>query len=109
MATKQTTSRPSERAYQLFVRPLVTEKTTHQAEKGNWIAFEVALEATKPELKAAFESLYGVKVERINTLIQKGKTKTVRGRAMTTRRSDVKKAFIKLVDGQTVDLMAGVK
>ncbi|PIZ30841.1 MAG: 50S ribosomal protein L23, partial [Alphaproteobacteria bacterium CG_4_10_14_0_8_um_filter_53_9] len=51
--------------------------------------------------------LYGVEVTRINTLIQKGKTKGFRG--VKGMRSDVKKAFIKLKDGQSIDLMAGVK
>ena len=104
MATKQI---PTERMYQLLKRPLVTEKTTQQAEAGNWVSFEVALDATKPELKAAFERLYGVTVERVNTLIQKGKTKRFKGRP--GQRSDIKKAFIKVKDGETVDLMAGVK
>lgn len=102
-----TTTLPTERMYGLFVRPLVTEKTSAMAESGNWMAFEVALDATKPELKAAFERLYGVEVERVNTLIQKGKNKVFKGRR--GQRSDVKKAFIKVKDGQTVDLMAGVK
>ncbi|HEX2858799.1 MAG TPA: 50S ribosomal protein L23 [Alphaproteobacteria bacterium] len=101
MATK---SAPTERMYNLFVRPLVTEKTS---KLGNWLAFVVANDATKPELKTAFERLYGAEVERVNTLIQKGKTKGVRGKRVF--RSDIKKAYIKLKDGQTVDLMAGVK
>jgi large subunit ribosomal protein L23 len=102
MATK---SAPTERMYNLFIRPLVTEKTSKM---GNWLSFVVANDATKPELKTAFERLYGVEVLTVNTLIQKGKTKVVRGRH-TVFRSDVKKAYIKLKDGQTVDLMAGVK
>jgi len=104
MATKQI---PTERMYQLFVRPLVTEKTSRQAESGNWLSFEVALDATKPELKAAFERLYGVPAIAVNTLIQKGKARGFRGRP--GQRSDVKKAYIKVADGQSVDLMAGVK
>ena len=103
MATKNT---PTELMYQILVRPLVTEKTAKQAE-GNWLAFEVAAGATKPEIKTAMERLYGVEVLRVNTLIQKGKQrgfKNIKG-----QRSDVKKAFIKLKDGQGLDLMAGVK
>jgi large subunit ribosomal protein L23 len=96
---------PTERMYQLFVRPLVTEKTTKVAEDGNWLTFEVLQDATKPELKAAFERLYGVEVLRVNTLTQKGKKRT---RNLGTR-SDVKKALIKLKDGASVDLSAGAK
>lgn len=104
---KQASKTPTERMYQLFLRPVVTEKTTKVAESGNWLAFEVAPDATKPELKLAFETLYGVTVERVNTLIRKGKNRGFKGRM--GQRSDVKKAFIKVKDGETVDLMAGVK
>lgn len=103
MTTKST---PTPRMYQLLVRPLVTEKTTKVAE-ANWLAFEVQTDATKPEIKTAVERLYGVEVERVNTLTQKGKAKGFQGRA--GQRSDVKKAFIKLKNGQSIDLMAGVK
>lgn len=96
---------PTERMYQLIVRPLVTEKTTKVAEAGNWLTFEVLEDATKPEIKAAFERLYGVEVLRVNTLIQKGKKRT----RNLGQRSDVKKALIKLKDGQSVDLSAGAK
>lgn len=101
------TPTPTERMYTLLVRPLVTEKTTKIAESGNWLAFEVLPDATKPELKEAVERLYGVTVLRVNTLIQKGKARGFKGRA--GQRSDVKKAFIKLKDGQSIDLAAGVK
>ncbi len=96
---------PTERMYQLLVRPLVTEKTTKVAEAGNWLTFEVLPDATKPEIKEAVQRLYGVDVLRVNTLIQKGKKKT---RALSAR-SDVKKALIKLKDGQNIDLSAGAK
>lgn len=99
------TNTPTERMYQLVVRPLVTEKTTRVAESGNWLTFEVKLDATKPEIKEALQRLYGVDVLKVNTLIQKGKKRT---RAIGAR-SDIKKAFVKLKDGQSVDLSAGVK
>lgn len=98
---------PTTQMYQILVRPLVTEKTTRLAESGNWIAFEVAPGANKVEIRKAVEALYGVNVLAVNTLISKGKTKAARGRRIF--RSDVRKAFIKLKDGQSVDLMAGVK
>ena len=64
------------------------------------------LPATKPEVKVAVEALFGVQVLAVNTLIQKGKTKRFRGRPGA--RSDVKKAFVKLVEGQTIDLTTGL-
>lgn len=96
---------PTERMYQLLVRPLVTEKTTKVAEDGNWLSFEVLLDATKPEIKAALQRLYSVDVLKVNTLIQKGKKRTRNLGA----RSDMKKAFVKLKDGQSVDLSASAK
>ncbi len=95
----------NEKFYQLIKRPLVTEKTTKIAETGNWLSFEVLKTATKPEIKEAIEALYGVDVIRVNTLIAKGKKKG--GRFGATQ--DVKKAFVQLKDGQSADLMAGVK
>lgn len=93
--------------YQLLIKPLVTEKTTKMAEVGNWVSFEVAPGATKPQIKAAVEGLYGVEVARVNTMVTKGKSRGFQGR--NGQRSDVKKAFVQLKKGQTVDLLAGVK
>jgi large subunit ribosomal protein L23 len=101
MATPATT----EAHYQLLKRPVVTEKTAQIAESGNWLAFEVERSATKPQIKAAVEALYGVEVTRVNTLIRKGKKKG--GRLGFT--SDIKRALVQLKAGQTADLMAGVK
>lgn len=103
--SKISNATPSERMYQILRRPLVTEKTTKVAEDGNWLSFEVLPDATKPEIKEALQRLYGVEVLRVNTLIQKGKKRT---RALGAR-SDMKKALVKLKDGQSVDLSAGVK
>ncbi|MGH7085300.1 MAG: uL23 family ribosomal protein, partial [Acetobacteraceae bacterium] len=58
-------------------------------------------EATKPEIKAAIEGLFGVKVVAVNTLNSKGKLKRFRGRL--GRRPDVKKAFVRLAEGQNID------
>lgn len=96
---------PTERMYQILVRPLVTEKTSKMAED-NWLSFEVANDATKPEIRTAVETLYKTKVAQVNTMITKGKAKKFRG--FDGRRSDVKKAFIKLAEGQSIDLSAGV-
>jgi large subunit ribosomal protein L23 len=89
-----------EAMYTIIRSPLITEKATMLSEKGQ-VVFRVALDATKPEIKAAVEGLFGVKVLAVNTLVQKGKTKRFRGRPGV--RSDVKKAFVKLAEGQTID------
>jgi large subunit ribosomal protein L23 len=68
--------------------------------------FRVAPDATKPEIKAAVEGLFGVTVLAVNTLVQKGKTKRFKGRP--GRRSDVKKAFVKLAAGQSIDFTTGL-
>ena len=89
-----------EAMYTIIRSPHITEKLTMLSEK-NQVVFRVALDATKPEIKAAVEGLFGVKVMAVNTLIQKGKTKRFRGRQGV--RSDVKKAFVTLAEGQTID------
>ncbi|MCQ8276969.1 50S ribosomal protein L23 [Acetobacteraceae bacterium KSS8] len=83
--------------------PVITEKATALSEK-NQVVFRVAIDATKPQIKAAVEGLFGVKVLAVNTLVQKGKTKRFRGRPGV--RSDVKKAFVQLAEGQSIDLSA---
>lgn len=100
---KKNHSLSKEVLYDVLRAPVTTEKSTILSEK-NQIVFRVALWASKPEIKAAVEMLFGVKVLRVNTLIQKGKLKRFRGRL--GRRSDEKKAFVHLADGQSVDLTA---
>jgi large subunit ribosomal protein L23 len=94
-----------ERMYQTILSPLVTEKATALSESGQ-VVFRVALEATKPEIKAAVEGLFNVKVLAVNTLVVKGKTKWFRGRE--GRRSDWKKAMVRLAEGQSIDLTTGL-
>tara|TARA_B110000971_G_C19995902_1_gene494268 strand:- start:1349 stop:1675 length:327 start_codon:yes stop_codon:yes gene_type:complete len=89
-------------AYDTIVRPLVTEKATMGNEHGQ-VSFVVAITATKPEIKAAVEMLFSVKVTAVNTSILKGKTKNFRGRP--GRRSDTKKAIVTLAEGQAIDLI----
>ncbi len=103
MATKP---QPTERMLQILKRPLVTEKTAAMSEKGNWIAFEVMKDSTKPEIRAAIERLYGVDVLRVNTLNVAGKVKKFKGHV--GKRSDMKKAYVKLKDGQSIDIAAGL-
>jgi large subunit ribosomal protein L23 len=93
------------RHYDVVRRPVVTEKSTLVAEH-NQVVFEVAPTATKPEIKAAVEALFGVRVEAVNTLIAKGKTKRWRGRPYT--RSDRKKAVVTLAPGQSIDVTTGI-
>ncbi len=93
------------RKIEVVRRPVITEKTTLLGEH-NQVAFLVALDACKPEIKAAIEDLFKVKVKAVNTLIVKGKAKRTRGRA--GRRSDVKKAIITLAEGHSIDVTTGL-
>ena len=96
-----------ERAFQILLAPLVTEKSSRVAEEGNVVVFEVARTASKPEIRRAVEGLFDVKVAGITTVNVKGKTKRF-GRSFG-RRSDWKKAYVKLAEGQEIDLTSGVK
>ena len=94
-----------ERKYEVIRRPVITEKATLLNEYGQ-VTFVVAPDATKPEIKAAVEDLFKVKVTAVNTLVQKGKTKRFRGRP--GRRPDVKKAIVTLAEGQSIDVTTGL-
>ena len=89
-------------AYDTILRPIITEKATTANENGQ-VTFSVAMTATKPEIKAAVELLFDVKVVAVNTIVQKGKAKVFRGRP--GRRSNMKKAMVTLAEGQNIDLM----
>ena len=91
--------------YDIIRTPVVTEKATIQAEN-NKVVFNVAKTATKPEIKAAVEQLFSVKVKSVNTLVRKGKTKRFRGIIGT--QSDVKKAVVTLEEGQSIDITTGL-
>jgi len=93
-----------ERLLQVILAPIVSEKSTLVAEKNQQVAFRVATDATKPEIKAAVELLFNVKVEGFSTVNVKGKTKRF-GR-FVGRRKDWKKAYVSLVPGQELDLTA---
>lgn len=94
-----------DRNYKIIKSPLITEKTTMIAEN-NTYTFEVLKDATKVEVKDAIEAIFDVKVEKVNILNQTGKTKRFRG--MPGKRKDVKKAYVRLQEGQTLDLAAGL-
>ena len=93
------------RHYDVILAPVITEKATMLSEQ-NKVVFRVADDATKEEIATAVEELFRVKVTKVNTLIQKGKTKRFRGRP--GRRSDVKKAIVTLQEGQSIDITTGL-
>ncbi|WP_159590058.1 MULTISPECIES: 50S ribosomal protein L23 [Chelativorans] len=93
------------RHYDVIVSPAVTEKST-MASENNQVVFNVARKATKPEIKAAVEALFNVKVKGVNTLVRKGKVKRFRG--TIGRTSDVKKAVVTLAEGHSIDIATGL-
>jgi large subunit ribosomal protein L23 len=91
--------------YDIVVKPVITEKSTLVSEY-NQVVFQVDKDATKPQIKAAIEALYGVKVLAVNTMVAKGKTKRWRGQEY--RRSDVKKAVVTVADGDRIDVTTSI-
>lgn len=104
-AKKKATATVSERMYEIIRFPVITEKTAMGSEHGQ-VTFRVPLDATKPEIKLAVETLFKVKVEAVNTLRTKGKKKAFQGRL--GQRGDTKKAIVTLADGSTIDVSTGV-
>jgi large subunit ribosomal protein L23 len=94
-----------EKAYGLILSPVITEKAT-MGSQHNQVTFKVPLDATKPEIKAAVEKLFKVKVKAVNTVTVKGKKKVFRGRPGV--RSDWKKAIVSLVEGHKIDVTTGL-
>jgi len=93
------------RHYDIVLAPHITEKSTMLSET-NAVVFKVAPRATKPEIKAAIEALFNVKVTNVNTIVSKGKTKRWKGKPY--QRSDVKKAIVTLAEGQSIDVTSGI-
>ena len=91
--------------YDLIRKPVITEKATMASEHGA-VVFNVAMSATKPQIKEAIEAIFSVKVKAVNTTITKGKTKKFRGRP--GERSDKKKAYVMLEEGNTIDVSTGL-
>jgi len=91
--------------YDVIRTPVITEKATMASEHGA-VVFRVAISATKPQIKEAVEAVFGVKVKAVNTTITKGKAKKFRGRP--GERSDVKKAYVTLEEGNTIDVSSGL-
>ena len=93
------------KAYQIILNPIVTEKATQLSEY-NKVVFAVPINATKLEVKSSVEKIFSVKVETVNTILLKGKTKRFKG--ILGQRSNLKKAIVTLAPGNTIDLSAGV-
>ncbi len=91
--------------YDVIRKPIITEKSTMASEAGA-VVFEVSIDANKPQIKEAVEALFGVKVKAVNTTVTKGKTKRFRGIKGT--RKDVKKAYVTLEEGNTIDVTTGL-
>ena len=94
-----------ERLLNVLLAPLISEKSVNAADSGNQFAFKVAKDATKPEIKAAVEMLFEVNVEKVQVLNVKGKTKRF-GQRMG-KRSDWKKAYVRLAEGQDINFAEG--
>ncbi len=91
--------------YDVIRKPIITEKSTMASENGA-VVFEVAMSANKPQIREAVEALFGVKVKAVNTTITKGKVKRFRGQL--GKRKDVKKAYVTLEEGNTIDVTTGL-
>ncbi len=104
-AKKEQPKKVNELLYQMIKAPVITEKATMGSQWGQ-VTFRVPLEANKATIKTAIEVIYKVKVTKVNTLTQLGKTKMFKGRKAF--RSDSKKAIVTLAEGQTIDVATGV-
>jgi large subunit ribosomal protein L23 len=93
------------RHYDVVLAPHITEKSTMLSDH-NAVVFKVASGASKPEIKAAVEALFGVTVTGVNTIVQKGKSKRWKGKPY--QRSDAKKAIVTLAEGQSIDITSGI-
>jgi large subunit ribosomal protein L23 len=91
--------------HDLILAPAITEKSTLVSEH-NQVVFKVARDASKPEIKAAVERLFGVKVKAVNTQVRKGKMKSFR--RIRARQSDSKRAIVTLEEGHTIDVTTGL-
>jgi len=105
MSTTRTKTLSKEKLYGVLLAPHITEKATAGSEN-NQVSFKVAANATKPQVKAAVEQLFNVKVKSVNTIVVKGKTKRFRG--IEARRSDWKKAIVTLAEGSTIDVTSAI-
>jgi large subunit ribosomal protein L23 len=93
------------RHYDIIVSPVITEKATMASDR-NQVVFNVAIDATKPQIKDAIEKLFDVKVKKVNTLVRKGKMKVFRG--MIGMKSNIKRAVVTLEEGHRIDVTTGL-
>ena len=105
MAKKPQRAAPDARHYDVVLAPHITEKSTMLSEV-NAVVFRVAPGASKPEIKAAVEAIYGRTVKSVNTIVSKGKSKRWKGKPY--QRSDMKKAIVTLAQGQSIDVKSGI-
>jgi large subunit ribosomal protein L23 len=98
-------SKKKKDAHDIIRAPAITEKSTMVSEY-NQVVFKVARDATKPQIKAAIEKLFGVKVKAVNTQVRKGKMKQFR--RVRARQSDTKRAIVTLVEGHSIDVTTGL-
>src|SRR4028118_248664 len=103
---KQPQGAGDNRHYDVVLAPHITEKSTMLSDH-NAVVFKVAPGASKPEIKAAVEALFGVTVTGVNTIVQKGKSKRWKGKPY--QRSDAKKAIVTLAEGQSIDITSGIR
>ena len=95
-----------ERLLNVIRAPHISEKTAMAGEQYNQYVFKVSVDATKPEIKAAVESVFNVSVEQVRVVNMKGKVR--RSRTGLGRRNDWKKAYVSLADGQQIDFTAAI-
>ena len=105
MAKKQEQAVVDNRHYDVVLAPHITEKSTLVSEQ-NAVVFKVANDASKPQIKAAVEALFNVKVTAVNTMVTKGKSKRWKGKPY--QRSDFKKAVVTLAEGSSIDITSGI-
>ena len=105
MAKKQAAAAVDNRHYDIVLAPHITEKSTMLSDN-NAVVFKVAGTASKPEIKAAVEALFNVKVTGVNTIVTKGKTKKWKGQALQA--VGLKKAIVTLAEGQSIDITSGI-
>lgn len=96
----------NERVFEVLRSPIISEKSTFISQFNHYV-FKVSKDATKAEVKSAVEKIFDVKVVSVNTLNQKGKVKRFKGKL--GKRASSKKAFVKLAEGNSIDLTVGIK
>ena len=92
-----------ERLHQVLRRPIISEKSTNVAESGQQVVFEVLTDATKNEIKTAVESLFEVSVEGVQVINVRGKVK--RFGKTPGKRTNWKKAYVRLAEGDDIDFL----